>query len=169
MFTGAIAASYYGTPRTTMDVDIVVKVSEKNVQPLLLEPLRKAGMQVDERKIKAALKSGYNIVTVKDKKTTLTVDVIFSDEKLMKKSGTIAGLPTFYQTPEELILSKLRMIKVTMPPERAVKDKDDVRAVLKHTKVNVKAIEKRAQRENTLTIFKELMRERENILRRSSF
>jgi len=162
MFTGAIAASYYGTPRTTMDVDIVVKVSEKNVQPLLLEPLRKAGMQVDECKIKAALKSGYNIVTVKDKRTTLTVDVIFSDKKLMKKPGTIAGLPTFYQTPEELILSKLRMIKVTVPPERAAKDKDDVRAVLRHTKVNVKAIEKRAQREDTLTIFKELVREREN-------
>ncbi|MDH5390816.1 MAG: hypothetical protein OEX10_06660 [Candidatus Bathyarchaeota archaeon] len=27
MFTGALAASYYGTPRTTMDVDIVVKVA----------------------------------------------------------------------------------------------------------------------------------------------
>ena len=162
MFTGAIAASYYGTPRTTIDVDIVVKVSEKNVQPLLLEPLRKAGMQVDERRIKAALKSGYNIVTVKDKRTTLTVDVIFSDKKLRKKPGTIAGLPTFYQTPEELVLSKLRMIKVTTPRERAIKDKDDIRAIMKHTKVKVKTIEKQAQKESTLAIFKELTREREN-------
>jgi len=162
MFTGAIAASYYGTPRTTIDVDIVVKVSEKNVQPLLLEPLRKADMQFDEHKIKAALKSGYNIVTVKDKRTTLTVDVIFSDKKLRKKPGTIAGLPTFYQTPEELVLSKLRMIKVTIPRERALKDKDDIRAILKQTKVNKKAIEKQAQRESTLAILRELTIEREN-------
>jgi len=29
MFTGALAASYYGMPRTTMDIDVVVKVSRK--------------------------------------------------------------------------------------------------------------------------------------------
>jgi len=162
MLTGALAASYYGTPRTTIDMDIMVKVSEKNVQPLLLEALEKAEMLVNDRRILESFKSGFNVITVRDKKTSFTLDIILSNKKLKKKSGTIAGLPTFYQTPEELILSKLRMIKVTMPPERAVKDKDDVRAVLKHTKVNVKAIEKRAQRENTLTIFKELTREREN-------
>jgi len=162
MFTGAIAASYYGTPRTTVDVDIIVKVSKNNVQPLLLEPLRKADMMIDEPKIKAALKSGYRIVTVKDKRTTLTVDLIFSDKKLKKKHGTIAGLPTFYQTPEELVLSKLRMIKVTSPRERALKDKDDIRAILKQTKVNKKAIEKQALRENTLAILRELTTKREN-------
>jgi len=162
MFTGAIAASYYGTPRTTVDVDIIVKVSKNNVQPLLLEPLRKADMMIDEPKIKAALKSGYRIVTVKDKRTTLTVDLIFSDKKLKKKPGTIAGLPTFYQTPEELVLSKLRMIKVTSPRERALKDKDDIRAILKQTKVNKKAIEKQALRENTLAILRELTTKREN-------
>jgi len=162
MFTGAIAASYYGTPRTTIDVDIVVKVSKNNVQPLLLEPLKKADMMVDEPKIKAALKSEYKIVTVKDKRTTLTVDLIFSDKKLRKKPGTIAGLPTFYQTPEELVLSKLRMIKVTIPRERALKDKDDIRAILKQTKVNKKAIEKQALRENTLAILRELTTKREN-------
>jgi len=143
-------------------VDIVVKVSEKNVQPLLLEPLRKADMQFDEHKIKAALKSGYKIITVKDKRTTLTVDVILSDKKLKKKHGTIAGLPTFYQTPEELVLSKLRMIKVTIPQERALKDKDDIRAILKQTKVNKKAIEKQAKSESTLAILRELTTKREN-------
>lgn len=163
MLTGAIAASYYGTPRTTIDMDIMVKISEKNVQSLLLEALKKAKMLVNERKILESFKSGFNVITVRDKRTSFTLDIILSNKKLKKKRGTLAGLPTFYQTPEELILSKLRMIKVTMPPERAVKDKDDVRAVLKHAKVNVKAIEKRAQIEDTLNIFEELIRERENI------
>jgi len=30
MFTGAIAASYYGTPRTTMDVDIIIHTTQQN-------------------------------------------------------------------------------------------------------------------------------------------
>jgi hypothetical protein len=33
MFTRALAASYYGVPRTTMDVDVVVKVTQKEAAP----------------------------------------------------------------------------------------------------------------------------------------
>jgi len=162
MFTGALAASFYGTPRTTIDVDIVVKIAKENMQTHLIAPLRRAEIQVNEQKINDALKSGFKIVTLKDKKTLFTLDIILSEKKLEKKAGEILGLPTFFQTPEELVLSKLRMIKVTVPRERTLKDKDDVRAILKHTKVSIKAIEKRAQRESTLNIFKELMRKREN-------
>lgn len=159
MFTGALAASYYGTPRTSIDVDIVAQVSKKDADKLV-ETLRKAQVQVDKRKIEQAIDSDFRILTVKDKKTALHLDVILSNKKLKKKPGTIISLPTFYQTPEELILAKLRMVKVTIPPERAVKDKDDIRAVLKHTRINVKTIEKQAEKENTLYIFKELQKER---------
>lgn len=43
MFTGALAVSYYGSPRTTMDIDIVVKVTQEYIQTLVTL-LRKAGM-----------------------------------------------------------------------------------------------------------------------------
>lgn len=156
MFTGALAASYYGTPRTTMDIDIVVKVAPEELQTLV-ELLRKADMQVDERKIDDAFKSGFRIVTLKDKRTPFTLDVILSDRKLEKKPGTMLGLPTFYQTPEGLILSKLRMIKATVPEERALKDKYDVMAILRYAEVNMKAIKRRAQQESTFSILEELM------------
>ena len=159
MFTGAVAASYYGTPRTTVDVDIVVQVSKENAYRLF-ETLKKTKVQVNKRKVEQSIDSDFRMLTVRDKKTTLYLDVILSDKKLKKKPGTVVGLPTFYQTPEELILAKLRMIKVTIPRERALKDKDDIRAVLKHARVNVKAIEKQAKKENTLYIFKELLKER---------
>lgn len=162
MFTGALAASYYGTPRTTMDIDIIVKVAPENIHTHLIAPLTKAGLQINKQKINDTLQSGFRIITLEDKKTLFTLDIILSEKKLEKKAGEILGLPTFFQTPEELILSKLRMIKVTVPPERALKDKDDIRAILKNIKVNIKTIEKRAQRESTLIIFKELTREREN-------
>ncbi len=152
MFTGALAASYYGTPRTTMDVDIVIKVAQGKVPAQLIPALRKAGIQVNERRIREAFASGFRIVTLKGEKTPFTLDIIFSDKRLEKRAGTILGLPTFYQTPEGLILSKLRMIKVTVPREKALKDEDDVRAILRFTEVDMKILKKQARNDNTLSI-----------------
>ena len=47
MFTGALAVSYYGTPRTTMDIDIVVKVTRESMQTLAAL-LREVEMEVNE-------------------------------------------------------------------------------------------------------------------------
>lgn len=106
-FTGALAASYYGVPRTTMDVDVVVKVSQEEARSKLVSALKRAGLQVDEERIDAALKSGYRIVTFRDTETPYNVDIIISGRKLEKRAGTVADLPTFYQRPEELILRAL--------------------------------------------------------------
>jgi len=157
MFTGALAASYHGTPRTTMDVDIVVNAARKDLQNRLVTALRDAGLQVNGEKIDAALKSGFRIVTFKDDKTPFTVDIILSGKKLKKKAGTILDLPTFYQTPEDLILAKLRMIKATVPRERALKDEDDVRAILRFAEIDMNALKRRARRNNTLPILETII------------
>jgi len=152
-FTGALAVSFYGVPRTTVDVDVIVAVSEVKWRARLFEALNAAGLVVDERKIEGALKSGYKIATFRDSKTAYSVDVVFSDRKLEKRAGTVAGLTCFYQTPEDLVLAKLRMIKATVPRERALKDVEDMRAVLRFTRVNVEAVKKQAKRDGTLSIF----------------
>jgi len=155
MFTGALAASYYGMPRTTMDVDIVVKVAREELQTLATL-LRKAEMEVDVRRIDGAFESAFRMITLKDKRTPFTVDIMFSDGRLERKRGKILGLPTFYQTPEGLILSKLRMIKATVPRGRALKDEDDVKAILRYAKVDMKALKRRSRREGTFSILEEL-------------
>ena len=157
MLTGALASSYYGTPRTTMDVDIVARISGKNLRTKLAPALRMAGLQVDLRRFDVASRSGLRIVTLRDSTTPFTVDIILSGTKLEKNAGTILGLPTFYQKPEDLILAKLRMIKATIPKERALKDEDDVKAILKFTKVDINAIKKQAKRNKTLTILETMM------------
>jgi hypothetical protein len=157
MFTGALAASYYGTPRTTMDIDIIVNVASEPLTLQLATSLRKAAIPVDEGKIADAVKSSFPIVTLKDKGTPFSLDLILSDEKLEKQRGTILGLPTFYQTPEGLILSKLRMIKATVPKERALKDKDDVKAILRYTAVDMKALRRRAREASTFSLLDELL------------
>lgn len=114
---------FYGVPRTTMDVDIVVEVS------------REGGK------------------TFRDSRSPYSVDVIFSRKRLVKRAGIVAVLPAFYQVPEDLILAKLRMVKATVPRERALKDEEDVRAILRFTKVDVEAVKKQARRNNTLSTF----------------
>lgn len=152
MFTGALAVSYYGRARTTVDVDVVVAVVDKGWRIKLVSALERAGLVVDEERVDAALRSGYRIVTFEDSKSPLTVDVILSDVKLVRRAGSILGLATFYQTPEDLILAKLRMIKATVPRKRALKDEDDVKAILKFTRVDMSVLERRARENNTLSI-----------------
>lgn len=156
-FTGALAASYYGIPRTTMDVDVVVKISFADLQTELVPALRKAGLKVEEERIIMSLKSGFKIATFKDNKSPFTVDVIFSDKKLRKRAGIMLGLSTFFQAPEELVSAKLRMIKATIPRERAQKDENDVKAILKFTKANVDAVRKQAQKDSTLQILEDIL------------
>ncbi|MEM2250196.1 MAG: hypothetical protein QXP16_05810, partial [Candidatus Bathyarchaeia archaeon] len=62
-----------------------------------------------------------------------------------------------FQTPEDLVLAKLRMIRATMPRERAQKDIEDIKAILKFTKVDIEAVRKQAKKEDTFQIFEDLM------------
>jgi len=47
MFTGALAVSYYGRARTTVDVDVVVAVSGREWRSKLVSTLKEAGLVVD--------------------------------------------------------------------------------------------------------------------------
>jgi hypothetical protein len=157
-FTGALAISFYGVPRTTSDIDVIVEVvNETSAKIKLSTALKNAGLAVDERKIDLAFKSGFKIASFKDNTSPYSIDVIFSNEKLEKRAGKFAGLNTFFQSPEGLIAAKLRMIKVTLDPERSTKDKEDIRAVLAFTKVDLAAIKKQAKKDKTLSLLDDVM------------
>jgi len=156
-FTGALATSFYGVPRTTTDIDVIVAVSrETDISGKVAGALRQAGLEVDLRRIDMALESGYRIASFKDKASPYTLDVIFVDA-LRKNAGIVAGLSTFFQAPDDLVLAKLRMIKATKPRSRAAKDEEDVRAILEFTEVYLEAVKARAEREGTLAILEELI------------
>lgn len=157
-FTGALAASFYGVPRTTVDVDVLVLVAEEVQKAKLVSALGEASLMVDEREIDKALKSGYRIATFRDSETPYSVDIIFSDKVFQRRTGRLAGLRAYFQTPEDLVLAKLRMIRATVPRERAQKDMEDVRAVLKFAAVDVEKVRRRAKEEGTLQIFEEIIR-----------
>ena len=161
MITGALAVSYYGRARTTVDVDVVVAVGSVDWRERLISALRMAGLVVEEKALDDALKSGYNVATFRDSKSPITVDIILSREKLAKKRGKVLGLPTYFQKPEDLVLAKLRMIRATVPRERAQKDVDDVKAVLKFAKVDLEAIRREARKEGALQILENIIAQQE--------
>lgn len=156
-FTGALAVSFYGVPRTTTDVDVMIAVAdEPGIKKKIMCALVEAGIETDERKIELALSSDYNIATFKSNATAFTLDIILSKGKLDKKTGKIDNIQTFFQSPEGLIAAKLRMIKATLMPERTLKDKEDVKSILAFTKLNINAVKKQAQKDKTLDVFEAL-------------
>lgn len=158
MLTGALASSYYGRPRTTLDMDVVVVVRREDFSTLT-SPLKKANLRVQEKKLLAAWDSEHRIATIEDKKSPHTLDIIFADQKLERTLGRILGLPTYYQTPESLILAKLRMLKVTRQPERAAIDRDDIKAIIEITTINLRTLRRRARKESTVKILDSVISE----------
>jgi hypothetical protein len=157
-FTGALAVSFYGVPRTTSDVDVLVLVSDEvYAKEKVTEALEQAGLEADMHRIDAALESGYNIASFKCKTTPYTVDVIFTREPFEKQHGTVAEKKTFFQSPEGLVLAKLRMIKATLPHERATKDKQDIKAILTFTNIKIEVVKQQAKKDGTIEILEDLI------------
>ena len=157
-FTGALAVSYYGAPRTTSDVDLLVAVSRLRVDKAkILETLRCAGLKADDPQIDKALTSGFNIASFEDESSPYSVDVIFSTDRFEKRPGSVAGLSTFLQLPEDLIAAKLRMIRATLSSEAAMKDMGDIKSILLFTTVDLEAVRVKAVRDGTLDILDDLL------------
>jgi len=154
--TGAVAASYYGVPRTTLDADFVIYISSRETTGFF-RSMEKVGVKVDLEKIRQLTKSGYNVVTVADRLSPYTADLILVKNPPERKKGTLLDVKTYFQSPEWLILAKLRMIKATIPRERSQKDRDDIRAILANTRVNKRRILDQARREGTIEIFQKIL------------
>ena len=156
MFTGALAVSYYGTPRTTMDIDVIVSVRGGN-HGYLLHALREAQLYVNEQEFLHAQETGYNIVTLRDTVSPYTVDLILTKEPLEKNPCTILDQPTYIQTPESLILAKLRMMKATRDPARLANDRNDIMSILRYTRVDTDEVRQRAEKEDTLHVLQTIL------------
>jgi len=114
--------------------------------------MNRADLIVGDEDITRVMQSGYKILTLEDKSSPYSVDLILSEGKLDKKRGKVAGISTFLQAPESLILAKLRMIRAAIPRERAIKDEDDISSILAITEVDLNELKRRAKLENTMDI-----------------
>jgi hypothetical protein len=55
------------------------------------------------------------------------------------------------------VRAKLRMIKATLDPEKSAKDKDDVRAILRYTSVDIGRVHDYALMDGTVEVLDSLL------------
>lgn len=112
MFVGGIASNYYGSPRPTYDVDVVMAEKPENADEFLIA-FRKAGLRFHEKEIKAILPISNRLI-MESKDSLFRVDIWFSqgdfEKKAMerRKKGKIAGRLVLLISPEDIVLEKLR-------------------------------------------------------------
>lgn len=115
MVTGSYAMSVYGEIRMTRDVDVVVKLSEKDVRPFFNR--FKDEYYISEDSIRNALrrKSMFNVISHEHGGK---VDCIVQKDTEFARSSfarrfkvTVAGFEFWTSTSEDLIIAKLNWAK----------------------------------------------------------
>ena len=112
MITGSLAAAYYGPPRATQDVDVVVETSPEALDRVA-ELLRARGLYVSAEAARDAYRARGQFNAI-DPERGWKLDVIvrkdrpFSEEEFARRvPATLLGLQVYVPTLEDLILAKL--------------------------------------------------------------
>ncbi|NEP00958.1 MAG: nucleotidyl transferase AbiEii/AbiGii toxin family protein [Symploca sp. SIO2E9] len=114
--TGGVAATAYGDPRTTRDLDLVIELNRDNITQLV-EALEKAGFYCPPIAVQDILDGRGRVLSVTHIKTVLNADLILNsdtdfDHSKMARRRKIAldeaGVEEFFVvSPEDVVLSKL--------------------------------------------------------------
>ena len=135
--TGGMAVAVWGRPRSTADIDAVIKIVEPKITALVrsLRKISKSGY-IDEETAKKAVRNGeeFNFI---DPETGMKVD--FWPMKDGENRGEferrvpqkILGRKVFFISPEDLILSKLVWYQKS-GSERRLEDAESVLKVQKN-------------------------------------
>jgi hypothetical protein len=132
MFCGSIASTYYGMPRTTQDVDLVVELRLEDI-PRLLAALPEDEYYVSEQAARDAVLRGsqFNVI---DFRTGWKADLIvrraraFSVEELRRRRRVeIPGAEVWMATAEDTVLSKLEWAVIS----NSERQERDVVAILR--------------------------------------
>ena len=132
MLTGSFASVFYGSPRSTQDIDLVIAVNAAQIRTFL-ETLPSDEYYVEVDAALEALKreSMFNII---DLKTSWKIDLIvrksrvFSQEEFgRRKLQNVQGVPLFVASAEDIILAKLEWAKLG----ESLRQIDDAAGILK--------------------------------------
>lgn len=125
MITGSLASSYYGEPRSTRDIDIVIDADAEKLDRLV-SAIEGAGWYVDSAVAHEALRerSQFNAIASGGDKIDFIVrrDRPFSIEEFGRRRRVdLLGRPGFIVSVEDLIIAKLEWAAET-ESERQLRD-----------------------------------------------
>lgn len=150
--TGGMAVSVWGRPRSTVDIDIIVKLAEPKAVLLTraFKKISEAGY-ANEEMVKEAIrnKGEFNFI---DPDSGLKVDFWISEEDKRssefknKKLENFCGQDIYFSSPEDLILSKLLWRKQG-GGEKHIEDIESIISISKE-KINIKYLKEQAVKLN---------------------
>jgi hypothetical protein len=132
MVAGSFASTFYASPRTTADVDIVIDTDAAGLDRLLagLDPAR-FYVDADTARDAYRRRSMFNVI---DMESGWKIDFVirkarpFSIEEVSRRrAGELLGVPLFIASPEDVIISKLEWAKDS-GSERQLRDVAEVLA-----------------------------------------
>ena len=128
--TGSMASNYWGIPRSTHDIDVVLEFGVRDIQRIVdcLQP----EIHVDEAMVRSALRAPFQFNAI-DTRSSLKIDFwtahrsAFETEMFKRRLPvTIFGEKAWIATKEDVVLHKLHWMKMS-PSDR---QKDDVCGIL---------------------------------------
>jgi hypothetical protein len=132
MVTGSMASNYWGIPRTTHDLDFVVRIQSKDV-PVLVQHFQE-NFFIQPESVRAALKPPYQFNAL-DERSTLKVDFwVLHDSPferqafVRRRQVTLFETPAWISTAEDVVLHKMHWNKIS-PSDRQLQDIAGVYAV----------------------------------------
>jgi hypothetical protein len=156
MLTGSFALAYYATPRMTRDLDIVVALSERDVNALVAAFESDFYIDADAARSAVVSERMFNLMHLE---SGVKVDLIVrksSDFRQVeferRKPVAIAGIRTWIVSCEDLILSKL----VWALDSNSELQRRDIRQLLAGA-INLDYIRKWAPHLGVKTLLNELM------------
>ncbi|MCS6294498.1 MAG: nucleotidyltransferase [Nitrospira sp.] len=115
MVTGSMAANFYTVPRMTRDIDLVVELSERDVDRVTR--LFQQDYYIDRDMVQRAVRDHamfnmiHNALVVKVDCVVRKETEYRREEFARRRTVSIAGQQVFIVSPEDLILSKLDWAK----------------------------------------------------------
>lgn len=161
IITGGMAVSVWGRPRYTADIDIVVEILPKNINSLAKKLLSIGkDVYVSKKAMNDALerKGEFNFI---HPQSQLKVDFWVIKNEFNKQeikrgiSKDIFGYKINFVSPEDLILSKLLWHK----DSESSRQLEDIRSVLKISKVDKKYLKTWAEKHGTIHTLNELIKD----------
>jgi len=162
--TGGFAVSVWGNLRSTLDIDIIVEMSGKNVKPLVsrVRGLIKK-VYADEEAIRDALlhKGEFNFI---DPDSGMKVDFFVQADnpynKLKMKRKVLRDAydtKVYFISPEDLVLSKLLWSK----DSSSWKQREDIKTVLRKQKgkLDLDYLNFWARKQGTIEILNDILKE----------
>ena len=131
MLTGSMAANFYAVPRMTRDIDLVIELSERDVDRITR--LFQQEYYIDRDMVQRAVRD-YTMFNMIHNALVVKVDCVVRketeyrrEEFARRRAVSVAGQQVFIVSPEDLILSKLDWAKES----RSQMQLDDVRNLLR--------------------------------------